>query len=163
VFSIGYAITLEWLWRGQTLGKRLFGLRVVDAHGMRLTFSQVVLWNLLRVFDILPIAYLVGGVAALVSAKGQRLGDLVANPIVIRKTKPAQPDLEQIAPARYNSLASYPHPAARLRSRVKAEAPAIAIRALLQRDTYDPALFAVLCCGPHHPLASHFDHSLVRS
>ena len=31
--SIAYGIVLEWRWRGQTLGKRLFGLRVIDAPG----------------------------------------------------------------------------------------------------------------------------------
>ena len=34
--SIGYGILLEWRWRGQTVGKRLCRLRVVDAEGMRL-------------------------------------------------------------------------------------------------------------------------------
>src|SRR5580700_2904018 len=32
--SIGYGIVCEWSWRGQTIGKRLFRLRVVDAEGM---------------------------------------------------------------------------------------------------------------------------------
>ena len=30
VISVGYGILLDWRWRGQTLGKRIFGLRVVD-------------------------------------------------------------------------------------------------------------------------------------
>src|SRR5215831_1752386 len=30
VISIGYGIACEWLWRGQTVGKKLLGLRVVD-------------------------------------------------------------------------------------------------------------------------------------
>src|SRR5215211_1300013 len=49
--SIGYAMTLEWLWRGKTLGKRILRLRVVDAEGMRLRFSQVATRNLLRFID----------------------------------------------------------------------------------------------------------------
>ena len=32
VLSIGYGVTLEWRWRGQTIGKRLLRLRVIDAH-----------------------------------------------------------------------------------------------------------------------------------
>src|SRR2546422_5235703 len=43
VISIGYGIALEWIWRGQTIGKRLFRLRVMDEHGLRLQFSQVVI------------------------------------------------------------------------------------------------------------------------
>ena len=42
VLSMAYAIVLEWFWRGQTLGKRLLRLRVVDVEGMRLQPSQVV-------------------------------------------------------------------------------------------------------------------------
>ncbi|HEV2447588.1 MAG TPA: RDD family protein, partial [Candidatus Sulfopaludibacter sp.] len=41
VISAGYGILLEWRWRGQTLGKRVLGLRVVDAQGLRLQFSQI--------------------------------------------------------------------------------------------------------------------------
>src|SRR6185369_9282612 len=40
--SIGYGIFLEWAWRGQTIGKRVFRLRVVDVDGMRLQFNQIV-------------------------------------------------------------------------------------------------------------------------
>ena len=43
VISIGYSILLEWRWRGQTVGKRLFGLRVIDVHGLRLQPAQIVL------------------------------------------------------------------------------------------------------------------------
>ena len=46
--SIGYGIAMEWRWRGQTIGKRLLGLRVIDAHGMRLHLPQIALRNLLR-------------------------------------------------------------------------------------------------------------------
>jgi len=54
--SMAYAMLFEWYWRGQTLGKRLFGLRVVDAQGLRLRPAQVVLRNLLRAIDFLPAA-----------------------------------------------------------------------------------------------------------
>ena len=52
--SLAYAMIFEWYWRGQTLGKRLLGLRVVDAQGLRLRPAQVVLRNLLRAIDFLP-------------------------------------------------------------------------------------------------------------
>ena len=38
--SIGYGILTEWYWRGQTLGKRLLGLRVMDVQGLRLQPTQ---------------------------------------------------------------------------------------------------------------------------
>lgn len=138
VVSIGYAIALEWRWRGQTLGKRVLGLRVVDAQGLRLQLFQVVLRNLLRLVDQLPAAYLVGGASAFLSRKCQRLGDVAAGTIVARERTAAAPDLEQIAPAKYNSLLAYPHLAARLRSLARPEAVSIAVRAVTRRDGYAP-------------------------
>jgi len=139
VASIGYGIVLEWRWRGQTIGKRLFGLRVVDAQGLRLQFSQVALRNLLRLVDALPILYLVGGAAGLLTRRCQRLGDLAANTVVARERVFEEPDLEQIAPAKYNSLLAYPHLAARLRSLASPHAVGFAIQAATERDTYAPA------------------------
>jgi len=136
--SVGYGIVLEWRWHGQTLGKRVVGLRVVDAQGLRLQLSQVILRNLLRLVDILPAVYLVGGLACFFSRNCQRLGDLAAGTIVARLRTPEAPDLEQVAPAKYNSLLAYPHLAARLRSLASAEAVAIAVRAVSRRDGYDP-------------------------
>ena len=57
VMSIGYAIVLEWRWRGQTIGKRLLGLRVMDVQGLRLQSAQIALRNLLRVVDIAAAAF----------------------------------------------------------------------------------------------------------
>ena len=173
-FSTAYAIVLEWYWRGQTIGKRLLGLRVLDAQGLRLRFPQVVVRNLLRGVDMLPLAYLVGGAAALLTEKAQRLGDLAANTVVIREASRARPDLAQIAPAKYNSLPAYPHMAARLRSRVGPEAAAIAVRALLDRDRYEPAArltlfrnlaeyFRGLVRYPEEALEGLTDEQYVRS
>ena len=138
VFSIAYAIFFEWRWRGQTIGKRLFHLRVIDSHGLRLSMPQIVLRNLMRVFDSMPLLYFVGAVACLQSRKLQRLGDVVANTVVARERRWEDPDIEQIAPAKYNSLRAWPHLAARLRSVVAPEAVAMAVRAVGQRDAYDP-------------------------
>jgi uncharacterized RDD family membrane protein YckC len=138
VAQVGYGIVLEWRWRGQTIGKRLLNLRVVDAQGLRLQLPQIVLRNLLRLVDSLPLLYLVGGIAALVSRRCQRLGDLAANTIVARQRAFEEPDLEQIAPAKYNSLLAYPHLAARLRALAGAEAVGMAVRAVARRDGYEP-------------------------
>src|SRR5258706_6959607 len=59
ILMLGYGICGEWFWRGQTFGKRMLRLRVVDAHGLRLKFSQGVIRNLLRVVDMLPGLFLV--------------------------------------------------------------------------------------------------------
>ena len=157
VISVVYAIVLEWRWRGQTIGKRLFGLRVIDVNGLRLQLPQIALRNLLRVIDMLPFFYLVGGLAAIFSRKAQRLGDMVANTIVTRERKAEVPDLERIAPVKYNSLTGQPHLAARLRSLVTPEAAALAVRAVSLRDHYEARARVVM----FRELAAHF-RSLVE-
>jgi len=134
VIQFGYCMSCEWLWRGQTLGKRVLRLRVVDAQGFRLQFSQVALRNLLRFVDFLPGFYLVGGLACLISRRSQRLGDVAANTVVIRNPRVRAPDLEKIQAGKYNSLRDYPHLEARLRQLVSAPEAALALQALLRRD-----------------------------
>ena len=150
--SIGYGILFEWIWRGQTIGKRLFRLRVVDVEGMRLQFNQIVVRNLLRFVDGLPVFYLVGGVTCWLNAKCQRLGDLAANTVVIRSPRLAAPDLDQLLAGKFNSLRQFPHLAARLRQNVTATEADIGLQALLRRDEFD-AVARVELFGE---LAAHF-------
>lgn len=83
----GYAIFLEGLWNGQTVGKKVFGLRVIQESGVRISWLQAVLRNLARPVDRLPVFYLVGGLAALFTPSQQRLGDLLAGTVVIRERR----------------------------------------------------------------------------
>ena len=152
VLTIGYGIALEWWWRGQTIGKRLFRLRVVDAGGLRLQFHQIVLRNLLRFVDSLPLLYFVGGIASLVSRRAQRLGDLAANTVVIRIPRIAEPDLEQLLTGKFNSLRAHPHLEARLRQRVSPAEAATALQAVTRRDEFEPVARVKL----FGELAGHF-------
>src|SRR5881397_50505 len=108
LIQIGYGIVLEWHWRGQTIGKRLLRLRVMDAQGLRLQFSQIVIRNLLRFVDMLPAFYLLGGIACLASRRAQRVGDFAANTIVVRNPKIQEPDLDQLLAVKFNSLREFP-------------------------------------------------------
>lgn len=174
VISAAYGIVLEWRWHGQTLGKRLFGLRVIDLHGLRLQFQQIALRNLLRPIDGLPVFYLVGAIAAMTTRNSQRLGDLAASTAVTHERNQGIPDLEPIAPAKYNSLLAYPHLAARLRSLARPEAVAFALRAVTARDRYEASarveLFAELAVYfrslvtfPEEALEGLSDEQFVRS
>lgn len=138
VLSVGYPILLEWRWQGQTIGKRILKLRVMDEQGLHLQFSQIVIRNLVRFIDALPFFYLVGGVAALVSGKAQRLGDLAANTIVVWTPPVSEPDLDSVLSDKYNSFRDHPHLEARLRQRVSPHEAGIALQAMLRRDDLDP-------------------------
>lgn len=137
--SIGYGLVCEWKWRGQTIGKKVFRLRVVDAEGLKLQFHQIVLRNLLRFVDSLPFLYAVGGASCWFTKKFQRLGDIAANTIVVRIPLITEPEVDQLLAGRFNSLSKYPHLEARLRQQVNEEDAALALQALLRRDDFEPA------------------------
>jgi len=136
--SVGYRIFMEWKFGGQTLGKRLLRLRVMDARGLQLDFSQVVVRNLLRFADSLPLLYMVGGLAGLITPHAQRLGDLAAGTIVVANPVLPEPDLDQLLQGKYNSFVDYPHLTARLRQRTSVQMAGVALTALLRRETLDP-------------------------
>ena len=150
--SIGYGMVMEWFWRGQTLGKRLLGLRVMDAQGLKLKFSQVVVRNLLRAVDSLPLLYFVGGITCLASSRFQRIGDLAGNTIVVRYPKPLAPDLSQILAGTYNSFHDYPYLEAQLRQRTTPREAGIALQAILRRDRLRPRARVAL----FQEIARHF-------
>jgi uncharacterized RDD family membrane protein YckC len=79
----GYFILLEWLWNGQTPGKRLLHIRVIKRGGYALRFFDTLLRNLLRVLDFLPLFCGVGLASLLLTRDCQRLGDLVAGTLVV--------------------------------------------------------------------------------
>ena len=80
----GYFILFEWLWNGQTPGKRLLKLRVIREDGRPITFWEAIARNLLRVFDALPI-YSIGLIVIFLSNRDQRVGDIFAGTVVIRE------------------------------------------------------------------------------
>ena len=78
-----YPIVFEVLWRGQTPGKRVLGLRVVAGDGAPVGWLPAIVRNLLRSVDMLPFGYAVGLVACLCDRDSRRLGDLVADTVVV--------------------------------------------------------------------------------
>ncbi len=85
----GYFIFFEWIWNGQTPGKRLMKLRVIREDGRPITLWEAIARNLLRIFDnvpwfILPI-YSVGLISIFLSNRDQRIGDMFAGTVVVRE------------------------------------------------------------------------------
>lgn len=87
LLDIGFLLLQEWRMNGQTVGKSILGLRTVRDDGSALTFTNVLLRNLLRPVDGLPILNPLGLIAMLLSPRAQRLGDLAARTIVVRESQ----------------------------------------------------------------------------
>ena len=139
-FAIGfvYGALLEGFWNGQTIGKRLFHLRVIDQAGLPLRIEQAWVRNLMRVFDALPFAYLVGGFSVLSSPLMQRFGDRVAGTLVVRQTPLAAPGEEFWTQQKYNSFLDYPTIAMHLRRAATPELASLIQDALRRRNQLAP-------------------------
>ncbi|OGH63946.1 MAG: hypothetical protein A3I06_00580, partial [Candidatus Lindowbacteria bacterium RIFCSPLOWO2_02_FULL_62_12] len=148
----GYYIATEWYLQGQSVGKKILGLRVMDAQGFKLRLEQVVLRNLMRAVDALPVAYLLGGIVSFFSPRRQRLGDMLAGTVVVREARRARPDVSALLGDRYNSFLDHPHLVYMARSRIVPEEAGLLLGAVLSRDDLDPAARLAVFAS----LAAHF-------
>jgi uncharacterized RDD family membrane protein YckC len=91
----GYFLFFEWLWAGQTPGKRLVGIRVIQEQGTAISFYQSAVRNILRAADspFVPL-YGVAFAVAACDRYHRRLGDLAAGTLVVhmeRRGRAVQP------------------------------------------------------------------------
>lgn len=84
VLVMGYYVVFEARW-GATPGKFATGMRVQSTAGQRIGYGASFIRNLLRIIDILPVAYLVGAISVWVTRRNQRIGDLAAGAVVVRR------------------------------------------------------------------------------
>ncbi|MEM9011643.1 MAG: RDD family protein [Pseudomonadota bacterium] len=104
---IPYYVMAEILWNGQTLGKRILGIRVISADGRSLSAHAVTVRNLMKELEVfLPIGLATAAtrmealwavisllwVAGLIAipvfhGRRQRLGDMIAGTYVVRTPK----------------------------------------------------------------------------
>ena len=68
---------------GQTLGKKMMGIKVVAESG-KMDNRAAFIRNILRIIDGLPFAYILGFIVAVASEKKQRIGDLAAKTLVVK-------------------------------------------------------------------------------
>lgn len=99
-----YPVWFELRWHGQTPGKRLLGLRTVDARGLPLTFAQCLVRSVVRAIDQLPALGGVGLVAAWCDPWGRRLGDVAAGTMVVTEHPPGVPPAGLDLELRHSSL-----------------------------------------------------------
>lgn len=96
IFSSYFAF-FEWLWSGQTPGKRWLKLRVIREDGRPITFWEACVRNLLRTFDMMPAPfYSIGLISVFVNSRDQRVGDLVAGTVVVREREAEAPEFSQV-------------------------------------------------------------------
>ena len=83
---LAYFFVQEGLW-GATLGKRIFGLRVVRLDGGPAGWAASFWRTILRVLEVNPILLgaVPGGLAVTWSKRRQRLGDMLAGTVVVRR------------------------------------------------------------------------------
>lgn len=89
----GYFALFEAFWNGQTPGKRLLRLRVIQQSGRPIGLFESMGRNLLRIIDMLPGFYLIGAVCIFTTRRQQRLGDMVAGTLVVHSVPTETPIL----------------------------------------------------------------------
>ncbi len=94
----GYFVGCEMLMSGRSLGKKVLGLRVVSMHGLPVGLGDSLLRNLLRAADFLPLGYVLGVLCMLLDTRFRRLGDLVADTLVIFERKAELKDPPRLSP-----------------------------------------------------------------
>jgi uncharacterized RDD family membrane protein YckC len=104
VLTWGWHLWFETRRQGRTPGKRALGLRVVDARGLPVTRYQSLVRNIARAIDFAPLFYGVGAVATLLHPARRRVGDLLADTVVVRETQALSYGGQLAAERRHNSL-----------------------------------------------------------
>lgn len=80
----GYFTLFEAFWNGQTPGKRVAKIRVIQRSGRPIGFFESLARNLVRYVDQIPFFYAVGVLVMFITRQHQRLGDLAAGTLVVR-------------------------------------------------------------------------------
>jgi len=93
----GYFVIFETIWSGQTPGKRWLKLRVIQEDGRPISFFSALARNLIRIADLLPPPfYSLGIVSVFASARAKRVGDYVANTVVIKERAAEAPTFDEV-------------------------------------------------------------------
>lgn len=170
VLLFGYHAIFELLMNGQTPGKRSMQIRVIRDDGTPATALDLVMRNLIRLVDMLPGFYVVGGVCAALHPQHKRLGDLAAGTLVVKEAPPdyravgdrKQPEVPVEMPVTYGALSTEEQRLVRgflqRRPELLAEARARLAAALAMQlherhggDMSDPeAYLERLAAGHHH-------------
>jgi uncharacterized RDD family membrane protein YckC len=137
VLTWGYHVFFEVRRGGQTPGKRLFGLRVVDGRGLPLTLEQSFVRNVVRVLDIAPAFYGLGALALGLDKSRRRLGDVVADTLVVEEGRAASLAVSAARREAPTSLRT-PRLVAQIRRRIGVEEREFLAQLVLRADSLEP-------------------------
>jgi len=113
-----YFMVFEGIWNGQSPGKRVAGIRVVRRGGYPVAWRDVIWRNILRLIDMQPLTNcMVGLVSFFATHNQQRVGDLLADTVVVREFAGKAPlvhapqsavaDVRAVAPGTLTPAVSY--------------------------------------------------------
>lgn len=90
-----YHPILEIAFKGRTPGKRAAGIRVVTTDGQTPDASALLIRNVFRLIDSLPMLYVVGIVAVLLTPRQVRIGDMAAGTLLAHEKKSTRTAFER--------------------------------------------------------------------
>ena len=85
ILSGGYFLIFELLMRGQTPGKRSMKIRVIRDDGTPAGANEILIRNILRLIDFLPLGYGLGAIVMFPNSMCKRLGDIAAGTVVVKE------------------------------------------------------------------------------
>ncbi len=100
-----YSLAFEHFNNGQSIGKKALSLRVIKTNGEKTQFLDYAMRWVFRTLDIYGSFGAVGGLGILASSKNQRLGDFLANTVVVRVGKTERMKLQNLL--RLNQMKKY--------------------------------------------------------
>jgi uncharacterized RDD family membrane protein YckC len=104
VLTWGWHVFFETRVQGRTPGKRLLKLRVIDARGLPVSLYQSLVRNIVRVLDFAPAFYGFGSIVLLLTPSRRRMGDIVADTLVVRDARVLSYQGQLTSERRHNSL-----------------------------------------------------------
>jgi uncharacterized RDD family membrane protein YckC len=121
----GYFALFEAFWNGQTPGKRMLRLRVIQQSGQPIGLFESMGRNLIRIIDMLPGFYLIGAVCIFVTRRQQRLGDMVAGTLVVHSV-PTETSILAAGTRTFTAASLEPPPQPVLRTTLELPADGVA-------------------------------------
>ncbi|HEX6084724.1 MAG TPA: RDD family protein [Thermoanaerobaculia bacterium] len=138
VLTWGWHVFFEVRRQGRTPGKRALRLRVIDARGLPVSLYQSLVRNIVRALDFAPAFYGIGAIAIMLTPSRRRLGDLVADTLVVRDAQALTYKGQFASDRRHNTLRT-PRVLRLVRHRISLEEREFLLTLCLRADRMSPA------------------------